>query len=180
MAESDGTGMNNGLVTRRRFLGGVSVALGAGIGALLGVPVVAFILAPLFKSKPDVWRPVGAVSQFPVGETRKATFEDPSPLPWSGASGLDAVWLRHTSETEFQAFSINCTHLGCPVRWIDTAELFMCPCHGGVFYRDGTVAAGPPKQPLVQHETRIVGSEVEVRTRPLKITGNLLHPSGEQ
>jgi menaquinol-cytochrome c reductase iron-sulfur subunit len=24
------------------------------------------------------------------------------------------------------AFSINCTHLGCPVRWLPDANLFMC------------------------------------------------------
>ena len=34
------------------------------------------------------------------------------------------------------------------------AELFLCPCHGGVYYADGTVAGGPPPQPLFRYGVR--------------------------
>jgi len=33
----------------------------------------------------------------------------------------------------FTAFAVNCTHLACPVNWQAQAQLFLCPCHGGVF-----------------------------------------------
>ena len=48
----------------------------------------------------------------------------------------------------FQVFAINCAHLGCPVRWFPESGLFMCPCHGGVYYDDGARASGPPPRGL--------------------------------
>jgi Rieske Fe-S protein len=32
---------------------------------------------------------------------------------------------------------MNCAHLGCPVTWFPQSGLFMCPCHGGVYYENG-------------------------------------------
>jgi len=55
-----------------------------------------------------------------------------------------------------------CTHLGCNVEWNEGDERFLCPCHGGVFAADGSVLAGPPRRPLEELETRVVGSTVEV------------------
>ena len=46
----------------------------------------------------------------------------------------------------------------------------MCPCHGGVYYKDGTVAAGPPPKPLTKYEVRILKDEVQIKTSPLHIT----------
>ena len=70
---------------------------------------------------------------------------------------------------QFVAFAVNCTHLGCPVRWLQQAELFMCPCHGGVYYKDGTVAAGPPPRPLTKYPVRINQGQVEILTTPTPI-----------
>jgi menaquinol-cytochrome c reductase iron-sulfur subunit len=81
-----------------------------------------------------------------------------------------AAWLRRDDETGFTAFAVNCTHLGCPVRWIQGAELFLCPCHGGVFTRNGTVAAGPPPRPLTRYPVRIRNGQVEIQTTPTPIT----------
>ncbi|NIQ55984.1 MAG: Rieske 2Fe-2S domain-containing protein, partial [Gammaproteobacteria bacterium] len=71
---------------------------------------------------------------------------------------------RREGEAEFVAFSIYCTHTACPVHWDARSELFLCPCHGGVFYADGSVAAGPPRWPLVRHPVRIREGRVELRT----------------
>ena len=73
------------------------------------------------------------------------------------------------ADQAFTVLAINCTHLGCPVNWRGDADLFMCPCHGGVYYSDGTVAGGPPPRPLFQHETRLQAGQLQVRTRPLGI-----------
>src|SRR6185437_7796874 len=125
-----------------RFLGRISLALAGVAGAVVGIPIVAYLLSPLLESAPILWRDVGGVEDFTVGETVLVAFDDPSPLPWAGQTARTAVWLRRTSETSFVAFSIYCTHLGCPVNWQQSAELFLCPCHGGVYYADGTVAGG--------------------------------------
>ena len=78
-------------------------------------------------------------------------FEDASPLPWAGVTARTAAWLRRDDAEHFTAFTVHCTHLGCPVRWVADAKLFLCPCHGGVYYADGTVSAGPPPKPLPQY-----------------------------
>ncbi len=156
-------------IARRQLLGRMSVALGVAGGVALGGPMVGFIVAPLFRNAPREWRSVGKVSDFEVGKTVNVAFVDASPLPWAGVTSKTAAWLRRVSETEFVAYSVNCAHLGCPVRWMQDARLFMCPCHGGVYYEDGTVAAGPPPHPLPQYPVRIRDGNVEIRTDPMPI-----------
>lgn len=147
---------------RRRFLNRLSLALSGVIGAVIGIPIVSFLLAPLFRRQVESWQAVGPVTGFQVGATSQVVIEDPSPLAWAGLASRNAAWLRRESDSEFRAFSVNCTHLGCPVRWLQDAGLFMCPCHGGVFYRDGRVAGGPPQEPLVEYPVRLRNSQVEV------------------
>jgi menaquinol-cytochrome c reductase iron-sulfur subunit len=157
-------------ITRRDFLSKLSLGL-AGLGTLIvGAPVVGFLLAPLFRPTPDIWRPVGAVDQFKVGETVEVTFLDASPLPWAGVTAQTAAWLRRDSEQDFKAFSVNCTHLGCPVSWLAGAKLFMCPCHGGVYYPDGSVAAGPPPHSLTTYNVRVRDGQVEIQASAIPIT----------
>jgi menaquinol-cytochrome c reductase iron-sulfur subunit len=156
-------------LARRQMLARMSVALGVAGGAALGVPVVGFVVAPLFRKAPGMWRAVGKVEQFKVGETVNVVFEDESPLPWAGVTAKTAAWLRRVDEKEFVAFTVNCAHLGCPVRWLPDARLFMCPCHGGVYYEDGRVAAGPPPHPLERYPVRVQDGIVEIQTEPIPI-----------
>jgi Rieske Fe-S protein len=171
------------LVGRRRLLARVSVGLGAASGVALGVPMAGFVVGPLFHgmtpqpSSPDAleWRTVGKLSadgkslmmttddgatsvvDFSPGTTLEApvVFEDASSLPWSGVTGRTAAYLRRVSETECVAFAINCAHLGCPVRWFSESQLFMCPCHGGVYYADGSRASGPPERGLFTYDYKV-------------------------
>jgi menaquinol-cytochrome c reductase iron-sulfur subunit len=153
---------------RRRFLARASMGLCAGCGAL-AVPFVGFTLAPLLQKVPIVWRAVGKLAEFKVGETTNVSLVDASPLPWAGVTAKSAAWLRRTGDKEFVAFSVNCAHLGCPVRWMPGARIFMCPCHGGVYYEDGSVAAGPPPHGLTQNPARVEGDQVLVRADPVPI-----------
>jgi menaquinol-cytochrome c reductase iron-sulfur subunit len=156
-------------ISRRKFLEKTSIAL-VGLGAaIITLPLVGFILAPLFRREPAVWRTVGAVEKFKIGETSSVTFLDSSPLPWAGVTAKTAAWLRRTSDQDFIAFAITCSHLGCPVRWLESARLFMCPCHGGVYYEDGTVAAGPPPKPLTRYSVRVRNGEVQIETKPVVV-----------
>ncbi len=157
-------------VSRRRFLERLCVALGSLCAIVLAIPGVGFVLAPLLRKTPQLWRGVGQVKDYRVGQTVQVTFEDSSPLPWAGVTAKTGAWLRRIGEDEFIAFAVNCSHLGCPVRWLPDANLFMCPCHGGVYYSDGRVAAGPPPQPLSRYQVRIQNGEVQIATRPTPIT----------
>jgi menaquinol-cytochrome c reductase iron-sulfur subunit len=134
------------------------------------VPWVGFLLSPILAPRREQWRAVGRVSGFSVGDTVEVTFRDAAAQPWSGASGDAAAWLRRDAQNRFTAFSIHCTHLGCPVRWEQGANLFMCPCHGGVFYADGSVAAGPPPRALTRFPVRVADGQVYVRTIGLPVT----------
>jgi quinol---cytochrome c reductase iron-sulfur subunit, bacillus type len=154
-------------VSRRRFLSRLSIFLSS-LGALLiAVPGVGFLLG--LRRPPKIWRTVGQLRNFELGSTTQVSFQDPSPLPWSGVTAQTAAWLRRVDETNFIAFSVNCTHLGCPIRWLQEANLFMCPCHGGVFYADGMVASGPPPRPLFQYPVRLQGDQVQILTSPVPI-----------
>jgi menaquinol-cytochrome c reductase iron-sulfur subunit len=154
---------------RRQFLARLSFALSAAIGAVATVPVIGFLLAPLTRPTPRAWRPVGPVDHFKVGETVDVVFEDASPLPWAGVTARTAAWLRRDDAERFTVFTVHCTHLGCPVRWVAGAQLFLCPCHGGVYYADGSVAAGPPPRPLPQYPVRVQNGQVEILTSPIPI-----------
>lgn len=155
---------------RRTFLNRLSLGLTALVSVLLAVPVIGALIAPLFRKVPRIWRPVGAANKFNIGDTVLVKFEDSSPLPWAGVTAETAAWLRRHSESEFIAFAVNCSHLGCPVRWIKNSELFLCPCHGGVYYKDGSVASGPPPRGLSRYPVRVKNDRVEILTSPIPIT----------
>ncbi len=158
---TDGTG-------RRQFLSRLSLVLGAIGAALVAVPSIGFLLG--LRGTPRIWRSVGRLEKFQIGSTVEVSFVDPSSLPWSGVTAKTAAWLHRVSAQEFVAFSMYCTHLGCPVRWLPDADLFMCPCHGGVYYRDGQVASGPPPRPLFRYPVRVRNGTVEILASPVPIT----------
>ena len=125
------------------------------------------------RTRRGVWRPVGPESGFAPGATVEVTFRDPSPERWSGVASEMGAWLRRETERGDRppSRSIAGTYSGRPARRLADADLFMCPCHGGVFYRDGQVAAGPPPEPLKHHPVRVRHGQVEVWTRPIPIIG---------
>ena len=154
---------------RRRFLGLMIYALGAVVTAILGLPLIGYVLQPMLQPPRAVWRVVGRVSDFRVGHTVLVTFDNAYTRPWpaGGISSREAAWLRRNDATSFTAFSEYCQHLGCPVTWQPGAQLFFCPCHGGVYYPNGSVAAGPPPRPLQQYRTRIRNGHVELLPAPI-------------
>jgi len=158
------------VASRRRLLSRLSLGLSGLAGAVVAVPIVSYLLSPLIRPTPRVWRDVGKLDDFKVGQTREVAIDDPSSLPWAGQTSTTAVWVRRNTPDAFMAFAVNCTHLGCPVNWQQDAGIFLCPCHGGVYYADGRVAGGPPPRPLPRYEVRVENGIVQVRTQPLPIT----------
>ena len=139
---------------------------GALVAAMVGVPFAGFVFRPGRAAGP-VWRDVGRLDDFALGKTVKVDYLDAAPLPWAGFAAETAAWLRRDGADRFVAFTIYCTHTGCPVRWDEGAQLFLCPCHGGSFYRNGAVASGPPPTPLVQYPVRVRDGVVEIQTLPI-------------
>jgi len=155
--------------SRRQIVAGLSILLGLTASALVAAPVVGFLFAPFIRPKERLWRSVGRLNDFKIGETVQVEIEKAGVLPWDGFLAKTSAWLRRKSDHEFVAYHINCTHLGCPVRWEATAELFLCPCHGGVYNKDAYVVAGPPPRPLVQYPVRIHEGDVQLMTSPVPL-----------
>lgn len=143
--------------SRRAFMMNVGIALNAAIGIAITVPVVAYLLGPVMRRKNQylAWVDLGDVSQFPAGETTLVNFRNPFTTEWDGATANLPAYVRAFPPGQFTVFAINCAHLGCPVRWFSESQLFMCPCHGGAYYADGSRASGPPERGLFTYEIKI-------------------------
>ncbi len=146
--------------SRRAFLFKVSVALNAAVGAVLAVPLVGYLLGPATRREAGKWVNLGNLSEFPLGETRFAQFLSPLARLGDGDTAKTACWVRRVEERQVQVFAINCAHLGCPVRWFEQSKLFLCPCHGGAYYADGSRASGPPERGLFEYRVRLDGNSL--------------------
>ena len=160
-------------VSRRWLLLKIGAFFNAAVGVAVAVPVVKYLLSPV---KPDdaykSWISLGSVDTFPVGETRLAKFTNPVSREWDGETDRVACWVRRISQKEFQVFAINCAHLGCPVRWFPQSQLFMCPCHGGAYYSDGSRASGPPERGLFTYDTKIVDGKLQINAGQMPTLSN--------
>ena len=80
---------------------------------------------------------------------------------------IDTLAEIHAAGVNVMAFDYRGygqSHFAHPseVRWLQDASLFLCPCHGGVFDKNGAVAGGPPQEPLPQFDVRVNNGQVEV------------------
>jgi len=150
--------------SRRAFLFKVALFLNGMVGAIVAIPMVGYLIGPALRksSSENAWIGLGKVGDFPEGETRLAKFRNPSTTPWDGQTADIPCWVRRIAGIDFQVFAINCAHLGCPVRWFAQSNLFLCPCHGGVYYRDGSRASGPPERGLFEYAHKIVDGNLMI------------------
>ena len=161
-------------ISRRAFFTNVAIFFNAIVGVVLAVPIVRYLLSPVSRErKPgyDSWVPLGGLEQFPSGETRLATYRNPVVNVWDGETADIACWVRNVDGKTFQVFAINCAHLGCPVRWFPESNLFMCPCHGGVYYQDGSRASGPPERGLFEYDYRVDGGKLLIKAGEMPTPG---------
>jgi nitrite reductase/ring-hydroxylating ferredoxin subunit len=142
-----------------------------GVAALLlATPVIGYLLSPILRGKDNrykQWITLGELDEFPEGQTRLAKFHNPISDAWDGQTDDIPCWVRRIQGEQFQVFAINCAHLGCPVRWFAQSGLFMCPCHGGVYYQDGSRASGPPERGLFEYPYKVEGAHLLIETGQL-------------
>lgn len=164
-----------GGITRRDLFMKVGILVNGIVGVILAVPIVRYLLSPVsheLKGANESWILLGNLEQFPSGETRLATFRNPIVLPSDGDTADIPCWVRNVNGQTFQVFAINCAHLGCPVRWFQQSGLFMCPCHGGAYYQDGSRASGPPERGLFQYDYKIESGKLLIKAGELPTPGN--------
>ena len=163
-------------VTRRRAM---SLAVhGGGLVAVAAftLPALGFAVGTaVFERPPVSWEAVGAPDDFPDDTYVPKVITN---VPGIGEVGKTTVYIRAYNPRydgeqdssipgggEFIALSTRCMHLGCPVRFVEASERFICPCHGGVYDFTGQVDGGPPVRPLDRFYTRVEGGQVEIGPR---------------
>jgi len=148
--------------SRRAFLFKLSVALNGAVGIVLAVPLIGYFFGPAMRKSSTAggWVPLGPLDSFPIGQTRVAQFRNPLATFSDGETANTSAWVRRIDAQRFQVFAVNCAHLGCPVRWFPESRLFLCPCHGGAYYQDGTRASGPPERGLFEYRYRMDGNSL--------------------
>ena len=138
-------------ISRRGFFIAMTGLVGGMIGVVLGVPAVAYLLDPAFKSTAkEAWVPIGKLADMQVGKPYPFSFTRVQVNGWERTSTSHGGFVIRKSEDPNQVVILNsrCTHLGCTVNWREDAQAFICPCHDAKFSRDGLVLGGPPPRPL--------------------------------
>jgi Rieske Fe-S protein len=159
-------------IARRTFLMNVGIALNAIVALAIATPVVAFLIGPAWRKDYRQWIPIGDTAEFPPGETKLITFRNPHSNYWDGETANIPAYVRCSAPGQYTVFAINCAHLGCPVRWFSESQLFMCPCHGGVYYADGSRASGPPERGLFTYELKVQDGKLMINTGQLPTLRN--------
>jgi nitrite reductase/ring-hydroxylating ferredoxin subunit len=153
------------------------------VGLTMSLPLLGYLLSPLIrdrKGRDESWISLGPVDRFPLGQTRLSTYRNPGGNAWDGETANIACWVRRVDDTTFQVFATNCAHLGCPVRWFSQSGLFMCPCHGGAYYADGSRASGPPQRGLFEYAYRVDRGSLLIRAGEMPTPGQTADRSRDQ
>lgn len=161
-------------VTRRGFFMKLGILFNGLAATIVAIPIVGFLFSAITRGRANgylSWVPIGKLSEFPEGETRLATFQNPYVMPTDGKTADTACWVRRIAGERFQVFAVNCAHLGCPVRWFPQSGLFMCPCHGGAYYRDGSRASGPPERGLFEYPYKVENGVINIQAGELPTPG---------
>ena len=158
-------------VTRRRFMTASAHTAGGIATAAFTLPALGMAFGPVFEKRDEHWESVGPIADFPDDTYIPRTLTIERGI---GEVGKTTVYVRKYSAkdkevkdeyNDFVAISTRCMHLGCPVRYVEASERFICPCHGGVYDFEGKVSGGPPVRPLDRFYTRVRDGQVEVGPR---------------
>ncbi len=149
-------------VTRRRFMTGTVQVAGAVAASAFLLPALGFALGPVFEKHEQRWQQVGTTDEFPDNTYIPVVI---TIVDGIGQAGKSTAYVRKRNPSidkekadqynKFVAISTRCMHLGCPVRFVEAASRFICPCHGGVYGFDGKVDGGQPVRPLDRFYTEV-------------------------
>ena len=159
-----------GELSRREWLTKIGLLLNGLAVTVLAMPIIGYLVSPLIgadKGQYKRWITLGDLSEFPENQTRLAKFENPITSFADGDTDHIPCWVRRMQGENFQVFAVNCAHLGCPVRWFPQSGLFMCPCHGGVYYEDGSRASGPPPRGLFEDPFKVESGKLMIEAGQL-------------
>jgi Rieske Fe-S protein len=143
-------------ISRRDFITLTTAAVGTIIGAVIGLPAIAYLIDPALKTgSTEAWIPLGKLESYEIGKPTLSTFTRSKVNGWEKSVNSYGAFVLRKSQTEVVVFSNVCTHLSCRVNWQTDKQQYVCPCHDGRFGIDGQVLAGPPPRPLDVYEMKV-------------------------
>lgn len=148
---------------RRSFLEKLTACIGSIIGFAAGIPLIGFAIAPAFKKGESKWVDLGLVARLKNSQFKKVDYTFTAKDGWVKATKKRSVYVTDVGNGEWNVFSRTCSHLGCLVRWNEQRGEFLCPCHGAVFDKNGTVLAGPPPRPLQKLDVKVEAGVLYVK-----------------
>ena len=144
----------SGRTENRRSVLATIVATGAGmIGAGLAT-LLGFVASPRTAGHAKRWLPAASIFDLPPKGPFSAVIVERHADGWFETRQSSVVYLDREGDG-YRALSATCSHLGCRVTWDDSRGQYLCPCHGGVYDREGRVVAGPPPAPLTRLSVRV-------------------------
>jgi len=150
-------------INRRNFLSFATWAIGGIISIGMGIPAIAYIIGPaLQRTNTQDWIRLGPTVKVELKTPTLFKFTIQRKTGWIVNEEEVSVYVLTDNGRDFIAMSNVCTHLGCRVRWISDQEEFFCPCHNGVFDKEGKVVSGPPPRPLDRYEVKVEGDQLLV------------------
>ena len=158
-------------VTRRRFMELNALTVGGIASAAFGLPALGFAVGPMFeKTTVAGYEPVGVEADFSADDYTQKVITIVDDV---AEAGKTTVYVRRTNpkldndkfRQPYVAISNRCMHVGCPIRYVQASQRFICPCHGGIYDFQGIVIGGPPVRPLDRFRTRVRDGVVEVGRR---------------
>jgi menaquinol-cytochrome c reductase iron-sulfur subunit len=153
------------MINRRSFFGTLLGIGTAGMGALLAIPVLRYVLYPLFaNSSQNEWSLVGGLNEFSnLKEPIRKTIDFKQRDGWREVVSSQSVYVTRGTNGELKVLSAICPHLGCSVSWQKTQDEFVCPCHGGRFSGTGKHISGPPPRGMDPLPTKVVDGNLMIR-----------------
>jgi menaquinol-cytochrome c reductase iron-sulfur subunit len=148
---------------RRQFLRLATWAMGGLIAIAYSVPAIAYLVSPaLERAAAKNWIPLGSTKKIEVGTPTLFQANVERKTGWIVNQEQLSVYVLTDNGRNYTAMSNVCTHLGCRVRWIADEDRFFCPCHNGVYDKQGNVVSGPPPRPLDHFEVRVENGELQI------------------
>jgi Rieske Fe-S protein len=160
---------------RRGFPRKITGWLAAAVGAVVAVPGLGFLAAPLERETVRGGKGplrVARLTELKPGRPLRCDVRGELIDAWSRVPDvkLGSCWLvKSEMDGNLRAFSTVCPHLGCGVDWNDAQRRFVCPCHDSFFSLDGKVITGPSPRDLDELEVVTEAADVKVVYRRYRV-----------